>query len=201
VRGASGLFACFDHSVPSPREFASWLIDHPDRLRWPPGASLTPEAERLRRALVLDDPAGSRARAQARAHELLRTSSPFNEQWWRFEAMTTPHCVLMTDRLVLTVQGSPDPLTSTNDWFPARSGLVRTLEAARQLANGRRWGTLWLADAGVADDDDAAVQAAVDAGAPHLSAAARDEMRAAYLGAVSWEAAADALAVPATRPA
>jgi hypothetical protein len=194
VRGLNGRLACFDYPAATPRELLGWLIDHPDRLVEVPGDD-TPEARRLRGVLLHDDPPGSRARAQERAHEVLATASPFTPAWWRFEAAAAPECVLMTDRLVLTVQSdATEPLAPATPWFPARTRLVRDLEAARRLSGERPYGSLLIADA----EPESSIEQLVAAGTPHLDAGARAELLGGYLGRVSWEAARAAVAGSAT---
>ena len=52
TRTVSGRLGCFEYPAAPPRELLEWFIDHPDRLVWPDDAQLTPEATRLRRALL-----------------------------------------------------------------------------------------------------------------------------------------------------
>jgi hypothetical protein len=202
VPGVSGRLSCFEQLSAPPRELVAWLIDHPDELTHASGTGASPEALRLRGFLLGDDPPGSRARAQERAHELLSTASPFTPQWWRFEDAAAPACVLMTERLVVTLQSEQaDPLAPAGGWFPPRTRLVRDLEAARQLAHGRAFASLLVADASLPwpgrppADEDAAITELVAAGTPHLDPAARAELAAAFLGRVGWAQAGDAVAV------
>jgi hypothetical protein len=189
VRGVSGQMACFAQPVSPPREVLAWYVDHPDRLTWPPGAELTPEATVLRRALIHDQPPGARPRAQERARELMSERSVLSKEWWRFEERAELDCVLMTNRLVLVVEAAFDGGHGpVSNWYPARTQLVRDLEAARALASeGRRWAALLLGE-GPSEAE------GLEAAAPHLDEAGRRELRDAYLGALSWEAAAGAVA-------
>ena len=194
VRGASGRRAALDYPAAPTRELLAWFIDHPDELTWPSDDASSVETVRLRHALIGDEPPGVRARAQDRAHDLLRRSAPLGHAWWRFEDPATLHCVLMTDRLVVVIEGRRDdePGPST-PWFPRRSELVRDLEAARRLSEGKAWGTLLISDTPLAAGTDGAVAAAVAAGAPQLDPTERDDLAAAYLGNLTWDAAAAAV--------
>lgn len=197
VRGASGRLACFDYPANPPRELLRWFIDHPDRLRWVDDDAVSPEAVRLRRALVCDEPPGSQARAQDRARELLQTRSALAREWWRFEEAGRLDCVLITNRLVVTVTYDCDGiLPPATPWYPVRTRLVRDLEAARQLAGERRWATLLLSAGPVAGSGEDEVAGSLPGAAPHLDADARRELEAAYLGAITWDAAAAAVAAP-----
>jgi hypothetical protein len=195
VPGVSGRLGCFEYPAPPARELIAWLIDHPDALTSVVDAGSSPEARRLRGLLLRDEPPGSRARAQERARELLATSSPFTPAWWRFEDAAVPECVLLTDRLVLTVQtDTVDPLAPATPWYPSRSRLVRDLEAGRQLAAGRAYGSLLIADDG--ETGELPIADLVATGTPHLDAAARDELAGAFLGSVGWTPAGAAVATP-----
>jgi hypothetical protein len=187
VRGASGRLACFDYRVAPARKLLAWYVDHPAELTWPADTRLSPTVDRLRRALIDDDPPGARARAQDRAHELIKTASPFTADWWRFEPSAALDCVLLTDRLALTIES--DPGSPASDWYPGRTQLVRDLEAAKHLATGRRFATLVLSDEPPPDS----IDDQLPVGAPHLSESARDELRAGYLGTLTWAQAAEAV--------
>ncbi|HWE33427.1 MAG TPA: hypothetical protein VG410_08085 [Solirubrobacteraceae bacterium] len=190
VYGVNGRLAAFEYQVPPPRGLLAWFIEHPDELAWPAHAQLSSEVTTLRRAMLNDDPPGSRARAQDRARERLATAAPLLPDWWRFEDVTRPDAVLATDRLVVLVDGDDVPTqepSACDDWYPSRSRLIRVLEAAKQLAHGRRWATLVL---GAGQPFDDALDDRLETGAPHLSAAERDELRASYLGSLTFEQAA-----------
>lgn len=198
----SGWLACFQYPVAPPRELLGWFIDHPEALRWPADASLSREAVLLRRALLYDDPPGSQEKAQDRARELLVTRSPFSDSWWRFEGVTRLDCVLITDRVVVAVEGtSADPVASGTRWYPHRTQLVRTLEAAKQIATSelgakQRWASLLLSEHPVAEGSDEHLAQALAKAAPHLSAAERDALHESFLGNITWEAACQAVGLP-----
>ena len=192
VRTETGRRGAFEYPAAPPRALLAWFIDHPEELRRPEQAPVSPETLRLWRALFDDEPRGARARAQDRAHELLRGSPPFAEAWWRFEEAHTADCLLMTDRIVLLVHAREDgaaPLPAT-PWFPRRSALVRDLEAARRFGDsGKAWGVLVL---GGDDDRSADLPGEIAAGAPHLDPDSRRDLAAGYLGALTWARAAAA---------
>jgi hypothetical protein len=188
----TGRRGAFEHPAAPPRALLGWFIDHAEQLTRPDSERATPEALRLRRALIDDDPPGVRARAQDRAHELLRRSIPFVDVWWRFEEAHTADCLLMTDRLVLLVQArdegtAPAPATP---WFPRRTALVRDLEAAQRFGgDGKAWGVLVLGSEGESEQPESLTDE-LAAGAPHLDPEARRELAAGYLGALTWSQAA-----------
>ncbi len=196
---SSGRLACFEYLAVPPRELLAWFIDHPDELSWPHTEIHSAEAQRLRSALVLDHPPGSRPRAQERARELLGSRSPLSREWWRFEEVTKLDCVLITDRLVVTIEGKGDAgsLAPASAWYPRRGTLVRTIEAAKSLAHGRRWASLLLSEEPLAQGSHEQLERALrDGAAPHLDGSQRAELSASYLGNLTWRAAGDAVGVP-----
>jgi hypothetical protein len=195
VRGISGVLGAFEYPLSPSRLLASWLIQHPETLNWvdEPGAS--PQTVRLRRALRFNDPPGSRSRAQERARELMRTRSVLSQEWWRFEERGTIECLLMTDRLVLTViSDAEDPRMAVTPWFPARTRLIQAIETARELAVDRAWACLLLSAAPLAIGEAILGERALAAAAPHLAPVQRDELRDAYLGNLTWAQASVAVA-------
>jgi hypothetical protein len=194
VRGLDGLPACFRYPLAPPRELLDWLLDHPWELTEPsPQASAAdpPQTARLRRLLIHDDPPGARLRARERARAVMGESSPYGRAWWRLEEAWTPDCVITTDRLGLLIQGAtPDPLGASTPWYPARTRLVRDLEAICGLADGRAFAVLLIAD-GIPGE--VALERLIDAGAPHLRRDARERLAGGYLGSIGLDAARRAL--------
>jgi hypothetical protein len=192
VQTESGMLGCFTYPSAASRELLRWYIDHPAQLTRPPSdRDASPEMRVLRRALLDDDPPGSRARAQDRAGDLLRTSMPQAPTWWRFEEPGRLDCVLLTERLVVTIT-APDErggLRPATPWYPRRSELVRDLEAARRLAGGRDWAGLLLADSAPRPEFDPDDPSIVEAGTPHLDPAARADVAGAYLGRLTFDQA------------
>lgn len=194
VRGISGAMGAFEYPLSPSRGLTSWMIEHPQELTWVEEENASPQAISLRRALLLDDPPGSRSKAQERARELSRSRSVLSQEWWRFENLGTIDCLLMTDRLVLTVAADePDPRAAVTPWYPPRHRLVRVIEAARELAADRAWACLLLCAEPIDLGEDVMGDRALAGAAPHLPADERGELRDAYLGELTWPAAAAAV--------
>jgi hypothetical protein len=196
VATPDGSLGCFEHPVPPSKELLAWYVDHPDALTWPDDAELSPESERLRHALIFDEPRGARARAQERARELAAIRSPLAQEWWRFEEPTKPGCVLITDRLIIVVEAAGDGTRPVSQWYPPRTELVRGIELGSLLAHDRRWGALVISEQGLDAAGDEALAAALPAAAPHLDADGRAELQAGYLGNLTWLEACDAVGLP-----
>jgi hypothetical protein len=193
VKTPQGGLAAFEHPVAPSRELLEWYVDHPDALRWPEGVELSAHTDRLRRALIFDQPPGARARAQSRAHELAPVRSSLSQEWWRFEEPTKPGCLLITDRVVVTVEELTGPPPPASDWYPPRSELIRDIESGLILAHDRIWGALVLSDEPLEEASDGAIAAVLPAAVPHLDQAERTELQEGYLGNLTWSAACDAV--------
>jgi hypothetical protein len=154
------------------------------------------ETTTLRRALLNDKPP-ARAEAQRRARELVATRPVNAREWWRFEGESMLDCVLMTDRLVVTIEGKrTGPISATTDWYPKRSQLVRNLEAAKQLAHGRQWCSMLISEHPIPEGSDASLADVLDASAPHLDRDEQRQLASRYLGNLTWQQACDAVGRP-----
>ena len=192
---SNDLLGCFEFGVAPPRSLLAWYVEHPDQLLWPKGKTYSEETVRMRKALLYDSAPG-RADAQRQARELVEMQSPAKRGWWRFEGVSMIDCVLMTDQLVLTIEGKrTEPLSATTDWYPKRSQLVRNLEAAKQLAHGRAWASLLVSEIPVPEGSDAGLDALLPASAPHLDPASRRDLHAHYLGNITWQQACEATGI------
>jgi hypothetical protein len=206
------LRACFEYPALAPERFLRWCLDHPERLAWPSGSAgrFSPEAMRWRRALFHDEPPGSAAARREGHNELTRLGvAGSHRRWWVFEGTTSIDCLLMTDRLVLAIEGKrTDRLAPSTSWYPMRSQLVRNLEAARDLAHGRAFAALLVTEQPDPDGEWNAVAASLDDAAPHLDDKERAALQRGYLGQLTWadvsatlgvdyEALPDTLQVPA----
>lgn len=186
---------CFEYGVPPSRDLLRWYVNHPEHLAWPAGSSFGEETTRMRRALLFDDPPGAQ-QATGEALDLISKHQPSDVGWWRFEGISSIDCVLATDRIVVTVEGKrTEPLSPATDWYPSRTQIVRNLEAARQLAAGRAWGTIVISEKPIAEASADAVAASLDTAAPHLTEPERAELQARYLGNPTWAQACEATGI------
>jgi hypothetical protein len=198
----AGHLGCFEYPVHPPRRLLAWFVENPHVLVWPKRSALSKQTTRLRRALVDDAPPGSRVETQVEARRLVATRPTSARESWRFEGTSMLDCVIMTEKLVVTVEGKrTESLSAATDWYPRRSQLVRILEAANQLSRGREWASLLMSETTVPDGSDAYLAAVLSASAPHLTSAERRELQAHYLGNVTWEQACHATGLdPASLP-
>lgn len=189
---------CFEHPAPPSQAFLRWLIEHPDRLRWPerpPGVPVRygDETQRLREALLYG-PAAERDAVQAHALAELSRYGPVGSRrrWWTFEGYTEVDCWLETERLLLLVEGKrTEPLSPSTDWYPERNQLVRNLEVAGELASNRAAAVLLVSEQPVAELTDEAIVAST----PHLDDNARAAVAQRYLGQTTWRELCDRVGV------
>jgi hypothetical protein len=133
---------------------------------------------------------------------LAETRPTSAREWWRFEGTSMIDCVLLTEALVITIEGKrTEPLSASTAWYPKRSQLVRNIEAAKQLSHGREWASLVISETLLPEATGEAVEAVLPESAPQLSAAERDELLAHYLGNITWADGCEATGVdPASLP-
>jgi len=187
--------ACFEFEVLPDKRFLRWCVLSPDRLTWP-AVTYGDDTTLMRRALLFDEPPG-RATVQPEAVRLIAELPASTRAWWRFEGSSWIDCLIGTDRLVITIEGKrTEPLSVATHWYPTRSQLVRNLEAARQLAKGRAWGTLLISETPVVGGKPDELAATLDDAAPHLDDAERAQLQNAYLGNITWRNACAAIGVP-----
>ena len=174
---------CFEHSAPPSRAFLRWLLENPERLRWPerkPGVRMTygAETQRLRKTL-LDGSSEEQAKVQAQALAELDRRGPdgSRQRWWAFEGHTEVDCWLETERLLLFVEGKRfEPLSASTHWYPERNQLVRNLEVVGELSRGRAAAVLLVSEEPLAE----LTEATLAASTPHLDALARKQLSQRY---------------------
>lgn len=185
------LERCFEYSVPPPTAFLRWLLEHPDKLEWPGKHRGSPRkygtaAQDLREDLsAVGEPRQAAAQEKGLAELALKGGAGSRRKWWAFEGFTEVDCALVTDRLLLFIEGKrTESLASSTDWYPQRSQLVRNLEAVRDLADDRSAAVLLVTETPVPGEMSEPVAAA---SLPHLNATERAGVLAGYLGQTTWE--------------
>jgi hypothetical protein len=179
---------CFERSLPPSAAFLRWLFRNPQRLHWPRQGnqkySLVPQAKR--EALV--GLHGSQAQAAAQADalaELARIGAGRSHgKWWGFEGISFADCCLETAQLVLLIEGKRTESLSTRiSWYPERNQLMRNLEVTAEIAAGRDFAVLVIAEEPLPP---LAAQT-VARSLPHLSQSEREGLLSHYLGCVLWK--------------
>jgi hypothetical protein len=188
-----------EFAAPPPRDFLRWLVANPNRLRQP--SYTTSEAVTTKRAALL----ASDAAVIAEALREIEVGATHRGKWWCLEGTTYVDCALVTDRIVVFVEGKRTELAPTPkiSWYPGRNQMLRNLDCARWYGtqNGLDYYALLIVE-DAADDDPRMREArrvidpgTVEAALPHLDRAAREAVMEHYLGFTTWQRVARELAI------
>jgi hypothetical protein len=194
VLGEVEILHCFERRVPPPAGFLRWLILNSEKMSWPKNAGTSEETLRRRRELCGDDVdlrEASRREALALLEE--RGASGSDKKWWAFEGFTEVDCWLETEHLVLLVEGKRhESLSAATAWYPARNQLVRNLEVAGYYVGAKDAFVLLATEEAVPE----LTSETLIASTPHMNDTDREPLTERYLGQVTWQSLADALALP-----
>jgi hypothetical protein len=182
----------FERIVAPPGAFLRWLLENPTRMQVsdPANYGATSEKARAWRRRLFSRDSKLVAEAQREGLKQLEKCGPqgSGREWWAFEGFTHFDACLITDRIVLFVEGKRTETVSPSTlWFKQRSQLWRNVEAAEQFAQGKDFGVILAVEsgpdglAGLAD-----AEKSLDPSYPHLSPARRAELFRNLLGFVTW---------------
>ena len=102
-------------------------------------------------------------------------------------------CWLETEHLVLLVEGKRrESLSPATVWYPARNQLVRNLEVAGENVGAKNPFVLLATEKALPE----LTSETLIASTPHMNEADREALTERYLGQVTWQSLADALALP-----
>jgi hypothetical protein len=184
----------FDRVVPPPTEFLRWLISHPtqmdvlDRDHFNARSEVIREARR--KLFSSDVKVSAKVQREALCDLSALGAQGSHGAWWAFEGFTHVDCCLVTDRLVLFVEGKrTEAVSSSTRWFAARCQLWRNVEAAKEWGGGRDAAVILAVES--EREGLIALRAAESRFAeslPHLSPAARAGIDRRFLGFVTWPA-------------
>jgi len=188
----------YEKEIPPPAAFLRWLLEHPEQLSWPRTASgdeciYSAGTQKKRKCLLAGDPS---ARQEALEKLDRFGASGSRQKWWAFEGFTSVDCILETKSLLLLIEGKrTDSISKSTDWFPSRNQVIRNIEVAQELADGRNFAVLLCAET----ETDLPAEAWKNS-LPHLSPAAIKELKRRYLGYVTWPTIAQRLCPGLTLP-
>jgi hypothetical protein len=182
----------FERVVSPPTAFLRWLLENPEKMQVRNRESFgaqSADARTWRRQLFSAIP---KERAAAQREGLTRLESAGNNgssrKWWAFEGWSHIDCCLMTETLVLFVEGKrTESVSPSTLWFRQRSQLWRNVEAAEEFAAGKAFGVI-LAVENEAGGRHAVTEADANLSAsyPHLPAEAQQTLSSHLLGFVTW---------------
>lgn len=196
----------FENRIAPPLDFLQWLINNPDKITAPKKFNCGPLAKAKREDLLGRNGIVAQEAARTEALvELSKLAAARNSRfkWWAFEGFTAVDCLLETDELVMFIEGKrTDVLSPATLWYAQRNQLARNLEAARQMAAGRKEYAVLL----VTESPMPRITLRdLEPGWPHLSTQERGDMFKHFLGDVQWRSVCDAVglnftALPDTKP-
>jgi hypothetical protein len=181
-----------------PRALLHWLVDNlPSDA--PDGMGTKTVATQVRRQQLVDrDP-----RMLQQAHALLDRSHARTGEWCVFEGVTQPDVYIETESLIIVIEGKRTEARATRGtaWMPVREQLLRHLDCAWEVRNGKRVVGFYIVEGEVDDDRTSmsigpAWQAAardiqsrevIDASLPHRSPGERAEIASGFLGVTTWQ--------------
>jgi hypothetical protein len=189
--GTELIHAAFDERLPAPLAALTWLVRNPARLTIPSSAARTAsETQAKRRSLLAGD--------QAARDEALALLQRRRRGWHVLEGPSSPDLVLETEDAIIVIEGKrtePGATTETS-WWPGRLQMLRHLDAAWELRDGRRIYGFFVVEAdragNVPEDWQHACEATVSSQAlldslPHRSPDDRMAIAEAFLGATTWQ--------------
>ena len=188
------LGTVFERIVPPPTAFIRWLLEHPERMSVANPVSFgakSANAIQWRRKLFAGSPEERRdARAEGVRQLERHGAKGSGRKWWAFEGFSHIDCCLITEKLVLFIEGKrTEALSASTRWFTQRSQLWRNVETAREFASGKEFAVI-LAVEGDEQGQEAlaAADAALEGSYPHLAPNEREELANHFLGYTTWGA-------------
>ena len=193
------LEECFEYRLPPPAAFLRWLIEHPDRMVWPPEAQMSETARQRRREIFGLEGLPSQDKAKHDAISELNKSGAIgsNGKWWAFEGFTRVDCLLETEQFILLIEGKrAEPFSPSTAWYPRRNQVLRNLDVARQAALERNkdYAVLLMAE----DHMDPITADGIELSLPHLSERQCHAALKHYLGCITWSQALARVSFPHT---
>lgn len=136
----------------------------------------------------------------AEAHRLLEEASAAR-RWYVLEGPSWPDACLVTDALFVVVEGkrTERKATATTTWMRARSQMLRHMDAAWEVRDGRRVLGLMIveglggADPTVPSDHwlkqagNQVLEPTLSTSLPHRTRAERNQIASGFLGATTWQ--------------
>lgn len=191
----------FERVVPPPTAFLRWLLLNPERMEIPNQSfgTRSEDAMKWRKKLFSTE---ERAEAIAEGiRQLERVGAKGSRRtWWAFEGFTHVDCCLMTENLVLFVEGKrTETVSPATRWFKQRSQLWRNVETADEFAAGKPSAVI-LAVETDGDGQKALREAdrSVEKSYPHLPPQRREELSRHLLGFVTWSSIVSEFGLPAS---
>lgn len=141
------------------------------------------------------------------ALELLRTA-PSGKKWYILEGASKPDAFLATSDVVVVIEGkrTESAPTTVTDWMPVRHQMLRHLDGALEVLDGRRLYGFFIVEAldaggAIPEEWQAFANAtvgdeAVNGSLPHRGEQERNTIQTAFLGVTTWQAICNKFQIP-----
>lgn len=187
-----------ERKLPAPVSLLEHLIREAPRFAASSGSA--PRGQPPKRAALF----GGDAAARAEAIDLIAKGRRIRG-WHVLEGPSQPDVFLATDEIVVVIEGKRTEAerTKNTEWMPVRDQMLRHLDAAWEVRNGRQLFGFMIVEGG-GEEADAKWQAQaleiippeVLAGSlPHRSDEERQQIARAFLGITTWQKVCAALEV------
>jgi hypothetical protein len=183
-----------------PRSLLQTLVSRPKELMKEPEDGLygtDSPTTRARRASLFAGDAATRDEAL----RLLSRKRVPTRGWYVFEGETWPDVYIETDSVIVVVEGkrTERTITTKTTWMPVRHQMLRHLDAAHEIADGRKVAGFFIVEGEGADLRAVPSQwmaacaetispAVLERSLPHRSPEQRQTIRNAYAGVTTWQA-------------
>ncbi len=137
-------------------------------------------------------------------------AGPPESGWYIFEGPSKPDVCLQTNEVIVVVEGKRTERGPTRhtDWMSCRDQMLRHIDAAWDIADGRQVLGFYVVEGGTGSDAtkvpdewarvavETTSPAVLDGSLPHRSASQRQAIARAFLGVTSWQAVCATLGLP-----
>lgn len=194
----------FERKVPPSAAFLRWLLHHPHRMVVRDSVRFGSKDEATiewRRKLFSTNPAEQEEATAEGLRELeAKGSGGSTRKWWAFEGSTHIDCCLISENLVLFVEGKrTEGVSRSTRWFSERSQLWRNVEAARDFSSNEGKDFAVILAVETEEDGSAALAdaaASLSGSYPHLEGPDREQLSQRLLGFVTWRQMVDEFGLP-----
>jgi hypothetical protein len=137
----------FERIVAPPTAFLRWLLEHPEQMQVNDPQTFGAkgeDAQRWRRKLFSSEPALRNEAITEGLRQFGKAGAKGSRRkWWAFEGFSHIDCCLITDDLVLFVEGKRTEAVSPSTlWFKQRSQVWRNVEAAREFSGEKQFAVM-----------------------------------------------------------
>jgi hypothetical protein len=178
-----------------PPTLLGWLVEHLGEVRPQPIEGEGKKAERRRLLQARDPEMLDKARAKL-------AEGPKARGWYVLEGKSAPDVLLETPEAVIVIEGKcsePGPKVGTR-WLPGRHQMLRHMDAAWEIANGRPVLGFFVVEGGKTGEVpkawlDAARKTlspeAIAESLPHRAGPEREAITRGFLGVTTWQQVCD----------